>query len=167
MLNKQTNVKWTNFTRWHKLWHCDHACYKLDVHKIHDFNILNIMVNSSCNYARRKPDSMSRSIIWTSPTHAAACSGVRRSWSCGEKKPDENQWWHLISIKHYNRERWSCITVQTQIHFIHTSALTSSFLCNNNWTSSALRLKMAWTRGGCRYGNVRVTLTQTLHDMPS
>lgn len=33
---------------------------------------------------------------------------------------------------------------------IHTSALTSSCLCNNSWTSSALRLKMACTRGGCK-----------------
>lgn len=38
------------------------------------------------------------------------------------------------------------------MHLILTSALTSSFLCNNSWTSSALRLKMAWTRGGCNTG---------------
>lgn len=44
------------------------------------------------------------------------------------------------------------------VGLIRTSALTSSFLCNNNWTSSALRLKMAWTRGG--YKTIKIKYMQ-------
>lgn len=45
------------------------------------------------------------------------------------------------------------IHAHTKIHHSeHTSALTSSFLCKNNFTSSTFRLNMAWTRGGWRRG---------------
>lgn len=98
-------------------------------------------------HGAHSPDSMRRSIIWTSPTQAAAWSGVRRSWSYGGGGKKETN--KLIAAASANIESLAPIfknRISTGI--IRTSALTSSFLCNNNWTSSALRLKMAWTRGG-------------------
>lgn len=106
---------------------------------------------ASAMHAAHSPDSMRRSIIWTSPTQAAAWSGVRRSWSykVNGKWSVRSQFTGFADIAKATWW-WHPVLNRISINIIHTSALTSSFLCNNNWTSSALRLKMAWTRGGCK-----------------
>lgn len=119
---------------------------------------------------------MRRSIIWTSPSQAAAWSGVRRSWSWHTKKNVGKQIFifffyflftptffkgpHTPYVQSSRQSvhsywllcKWHTLFMHTLTQGIHqhTSALTSSFLCKNNFTSSAFRLNMAWTRGGWR-----------------
>lgn len=115
------------------------------------------------------PDSMRRSIIWTSPTQAAAWSGVRRSWSYIARKKKKSEWGYCcsycISSLYLFIYLFNGTNFQNRISvgIIRTSALTSSFLCNNNWTSSALRLKMAWTRGG--YKTIKIKYMQFMYTL--
>lgn len=125
------------------------ACYCFVSDKICIMQTPWVLMGSSVSVIHRahSPDSMRRSIIWTSPTQAAAWSGVRRSWSYTARKKKK-----IRASCSYCKYRVVFMAPifknRTSVGIIRTSALTSSFLCNNNWTSSALRLKMAWTRGG-------------------
>ncbi len=58
-------------------WKEECSCTIYITHSFFTHNQVSLM------HAAHSPDSMRRSIIWTSPTQAAAWSGVRRSWSCG------------------------------------------------------------------------------------
>lgn len=128
------------------------ACYCFVSDKIFIMQTRWVLMGFTVSVIHRahSPDSMRRSIIWTSPTQAAAWSGVRRSWSCTarKKKIRVRLLLHLLHIESFFFFNGTNFQNRISVGLIRTSALTSSFLCNNNWTSSALRLKMAWTRGG-------------------
>lgn len=79
----------------------------------------------SLMHTAHSPDSMRRSIIWTSPTQAAAWSGVRRSWSCGI-----NIWstrrmtaFHFSGLKEITWYTsfmiWACFSVKVNLHLTY------------------------------------------------